>query len=323
MTFVAVDTLSSVVTTLVYRPESLMTTSGRMRVGLALLGRAYWVHGRLVRAQAMGLTQSEETITESLLFDLAEELSGQVAIRVFSKWDEGRSTGADWEWWFADGLGRPMYGMRVQAKKLKQTRSGRRQYDLAYRKDSMSPLQVDLLLAAAAAASLPAVYTLYNGGELDLDDFPWRCCSLAAAEDVIGVSLLSADAAKALADSGRTMLHDVGKFMLPWSCMALCPLWLGTPKDRRSWPNASSPEATLIECVADLMTGLFVSGSSVSGLSEFDAVQQAALGFREWDAAPQYARAIATTGFDDLIQEDEDFLPTSLAGVVVFVAQRG
>lgn len=46
-----------------------------------------------------GVVQHEETITESFLLKLAKS-QPNVAIRTFTKYQESRESGADWEWWW-------------------------------------------------------------------------------------------------------------------------------------------------------------------------------------------------------------------------------
>ncbi len=57
----------------------------------------------------------EESITDWILYDVSEKINGMV-YRAFSRHQEARQTGADWEWWFLF----PDFSakMRVQAKKV-------------------------------------------------------------------------------------------------------------------------------------------------------------------------------------------------------------
>lgn len=66
-----------------------------------------WIH---LQAAA-----KEESLTDWLLYDVSKKIDG-ISYKMFSRHDEARKTGADWEWWF---LFRTFSAkMRVQAKKL-------------------------------------------------------------------------------------------------------------------------------------------------------------------------------------------------------------
>lgn len=293
--------------------------NSREVIGAALKKKAGWVHGRLTDAARLGTPFGEETITETLLLDLRLELGRRLAVTPFTKYQESRVTGADWEWWFCDGIGRRMYGMRVQAKKLKLV-NGVPSYDFAYKPKKSKMRQIDRLLANARDVGLPAVYTLYNGPELDLNTFPWSCCREAPSAEVFGVSLLSAAGARRLADVGRTSLADVGGMSLPWSCSALCPTRLrSTAWDL--WPGGAGDQVTLY--VADLVTDLLARDDvRPVRLRELEA----ASGFRTWDEAPPYARQIveyARQDSADSVLRDEVpvQLPAGLGGVTAFIGQ--
>lgn len=57
----------------------------------------------------------EESLTDWLLYDISQKING-IIYRAFSRHEEARVTGADWEWWFLF----PDFSakMRVQAKKI-------------------------------------------------------------------------------------------------------------------------------------------------------------------------------------------------------------
>ncbi|WP_432937480.1 DUF6615 family protein [Kribbella sp. CA-253562] len=288
-------------------------------IGQALKAKADWVNRRLTAAAHLGTPYGEETITETMLLDLRLELSGRLAVTPYTKYQESRVTGADWEWWFCDGIGRRMYGMRVQAKKLKLV-NGSPAYDFAYRPNKRKERQVDRLLANARDAGLPAVYALYNGPELDLSLFAWSCCTEQPSASVFGVSMISAAAARRLADIGQTTLADAGALSLPWSCCALCP----TPLRHKAWdlwPEGAGDEVTLF--VADLVTDLLAKdGTRSVRLRELEA----ATGFRTWDEAPIYVRQMV----EDARQETAEGvlrnelpieLPAGLGGVTAFIGR--
>jgi hypothetical protein len=275
----------------------------------------------------MNSPMGEETVTETLLLDLALELGPHLAVEPFTKYAESHETGADWEWWFCDGQGQPAFGMRVQAKKLKSTKAGVPYYDLAYTPKN-GKRQVDRLCEAAKAKKLPAIYALYNGPELDLSLFPWQCCREPVSPSVFGVSMLSGDAARVLADNATTTLGDTGPLSLPWSCSALCPQMLGL--NHVDWPP-DDPIPTevgeLAYWVGDLVIGLLVQDAQLTDARTQDRADAGRQGFRTWDDAPEYVRrvvdAVAQSRGDQRphLDDMELELPRDLAGVSVWMAR--
>ena len=57
----------------------------------------------------------EESLTDWLLYDISKKIDG-ITYKAFSRHEEARTTGADWEWWFLFHTFSAK--MRVQAKKL-------------------------------------------------------------------------------------------------------------------------------------------------------------------------------------------------------------
>lgn len=294
-------------------------TIARQAIGHALRDKAAWVHGRLSLADAYSVPTGEETITETILLDLRLELGPYIEVEPFTKYQESRRTGADWEWWFSDGAGQRMYGMRVQAKRLK-VKAGTPQYDFGYKPRFSKLRQVDRLVQAAARDGLPAVYALYNGPELDLSAFEWTCCTEPKSEGVFGVSMLSADAALRLADTGDTSLAQTGSLSRPWSCAALCPTKLRIAEALPFWPPGGPDSLSLY--AADLVTDLIAQEADARQESSRQQALRAARGFRTWDEAPAYARELALrAALPPEERRDEPLelpLPGGLEGVALF-----
>lgn len=57
----------------------------------------------------------EESITDWLFFDISAHIKG-IYYRPFTRHEETRKTGADWEWWFV--FRKFAMKLRIQAKKL-------------------------------------------------------------------------------------------------------------------------------------------------------------------------------------------------------------
>jgi hypothetical protein len=140
-------------------------TSGDFRVYMRRLAGSVW--NKQVQAHRLGLSLQEETITEFLLLEMAQELSPLgVYVRMFSKAQEGgrkksgkviiEAEGADWEW-FVKGLGGCDTIFRVQAKKLYRDRPVK---DGHYGGFKPGHKQTDDLIRRAVGAN--PIYVLFN-----------------------------------------------------------------------------------------------------------------------------------------------------------------
>jgi hypothetical protein len=119
---------------------------------------ASWVWERIELAQTSGLAFSEETITETILLDLATRHPAKVKIKAFTKTEEGVN-GSDWEWWI--GQAGSWFGMRVQAKKIKlpaETFAPLQRYGV---KKGSTVGQIDKLLSQAKNDGLNSAYCFY------------------------------------------------------------------------------------------------------------------------------------------------------------------
>ena len=96
----------------------------------------------------------EESITDWLLYDLSAKVNGLKYFK-FTKHQEARVTGADWEWWFVGN--QQSLRMRIQAKRLSH---GVDAYpSLAYA--NRYGLHIDKLLNDARSSNALAFYALY------------------------------------------------------------------------------------------------------------------------------------------------------------------
>ncbi|MEP2533842.1 hypothetical protein [Shimia sp.] len=145
-----------------------MMASGDFRAYLRLLAHKVWAdQGDAIK---YGLTLQEETITETLLLQMARDLSPMgLNVKMFSRQEEGGVTrkdgtvekvgnGADWEW-FVD-LPDCMIGFRVQAKRL----FGSPAKDGSY--DSFHPGGKQITDLINAASGLNPIYVFYNHGQI-------------------------------------------------------------------------------------------------------------------------------------------------------------
>jgi hypothetical protein len=97
----------------------------------------------------------EESITDWLLYTISEAMP-RVTYKSFTRNEEARTSGADWEWWFV--YPRYSFKMRVQAKKLfpkKDNYPG-----IAH--TNQYGLQIDRLLADATQKNYAPFYAFYS-----------------------------------------------------------------------------------------------------------------------------------------------------------------
>lgn len=106
---------------------------------------------QMEESSRLGLALSEETITETCLYNIARQhQSGNITVIPATRPQEAKH-GADWEWWFTR-RGRGV-GYRVQAKRLFP--SGR--YESLFKKGK--PLgQLEKLVSAAKSDGLDPLY---------------------------------------------------------------------------------------------------------------------------------------------------------------------
>jgi hypothetical protein len=159
----------------------------------------------------------EESATDWLLYELSNRLPF-LLYKKFTRHQESRESGADWDWWFI--LRRGSIGFRVQAKKVI---SGADHYrGLAH--TSRAGLQMELLLESARTANLLAFYALYSGGASGsntmcgggLGAFPDEGVFLAAAPTLYE-QFIEAGRSRVEANA----LLDCSN---PLSCLFCCPM---------------------------------------------------------------------------------------------------
>lgn len=291
-----------------------------------LLARSAWVYWRLVQAEQHGLSLGEVTLTETLLLDIREALPG-LQVTMYTQRQEAR-TGADWqwEWWFH---GTRWFGIRAQAKLLKEIPGGTAGYDLGFLSGKAKNLQLDLLVQDAAADNVAAAYVLYNGPKIDevFDALTWNCSSLAKHQEHFGVSYLPAASAQKLLQAGKLDVLSVGAASRPWVCLFRCMAVGGCA----AWPSSFGTSAPLDRAVARA----FLLAEDEGGLPSFTPEDRAAR--RQNTAAsveersgplrrrepPSYVARLRELGaearFDSEIAES---LPDGVGAVTIFEDER-
>jgi hypothetical protein len=110
------------------------------------------------KAAALGMSLSEETLTEYVLYNIAVAHAGSKIIINLATKQEEKKHGADWEWWLihkSKGI-----GFRVQAKRLFP--SGRYQSLFDKKKDAKPYDQLDKLVDASQKKKRVPLYCFYN-----------------------------------------------------------------------------------------------------------------------------------------------------------------
>lgn len=166
-------------------------------------------------AKSTGFPFSEETVTETVLLDLASALSHVVHIIPFTKPQEGQ-TGADWEWCFYDRPGSRYLRFLVQAKVLDDKDRNYAHIDRYIGNTSVR--QIDRLAHTSRARGVPAIYAFYNHLN-DRTRVPADHCPCYQCLQCWGASVAPLEAVlAALPDKSFDMLRHVS---MPWICL-LC-----------------------------------------------------------------------------------------------------
>lgn len=161
----------------------------------------------------------EESLTDWFLYQIAERVPSVRYVK-FTRWDEARKTGADWEWWFVSR--HLSLGMRIQAKRLTASDN----YPaLAYA--NRHGMQIERLREDATRRGLLAFYAFYADGT---GQAAVKCGGMANAGLDEGAFLAGANGLYAnYIRSARSKLDAamVLRESNPLSCIACCPIAMG------------------------------------------------------------------------------------------------
>lgn len=154
----------------------------------------------------------EESLTDWLLYDI-DVRRRDVIYKAFSRHEEARGTGADWEWWFVfvDGAVR----LRVQAKKLSSAKDN--YPSLAHA--NQYGLQIDKLITDAAKLNAFPVYAFYSSSTSASKcpaHIPIPCGVHVAGAAMVDKTLLSV--------RRRVSEGDAIALSTPLPCLMCCPL---------------------------------------------------------------------------------------------------
>ncbi|MEP0322403.1 DUF6615 family protein [Bauldia litoralis] len=204
---------------------------------LLSLARKTW--HRRASVKRHHLSFGEESITETMLMDLADRFPGDVVIQPFNKVHEGRY-GADWAWAFQSADGTLTLPMLVQAKLLNLQDTEYPEIKRLVGRHQPPVRQIDLFIQTAESWGWPAIYAFYN----HLDDssrVPDICGSLALAgaapmPESWGISIADAYNVRAALDDQTFDTHQLHS--IAFHCL-LC----GGGSGRRG--SQGSPEVAL------------------------------------------------------------------------------
>lgn len=157
----------------------------------------------------------EESITDWFLFNVSEKLP-YIKYKQFTRFVEGRVTGADWEWWFVFSNSKS-FATRVQAKKISQNKDN--YSGLAH--TTKGALQVDKLIDDARTNKMAAFYAFYT------DSDSKTMCERNGKDN--GVYWSEANRVRTeFIQKGRKKVSDSDILAIsnPIECLLCCPLML-------------------------------------------------------------------------------------------------
>jgi hypothetical protein len=129
------------------------------QMSLLSLARTAWRKRASVKRHRIFF--GEESITETILLDLADTFPGRVFILPFNKRREG-DIGADWAWAFVSADGRHNLPMLIQAKLLDLSDIEYPEIKRTIGKRKPPRRQIDQLIETAGKLRFPALYAFYN-----------------------------------------------------------------------------------------------------------------------------------------------------------------
>jgi hypothetical protein len=156
---------------------------------------------RLRAARALGISQSEETLTDIALLDVKLQESKEIALWKATKRDEARLA-VDWEWFIGNDTA-GWYRYAVQAKKL--TLGRYKTLNQSVRRRGIPPIrQIDVLEQYATANNAIPLYLFYNYVEQPIQMNIW----LQAEVSQLGCTLTPLQSVRAMLESAKQPAFD-------------------------------------------------------------------------------------------------------------------
>ena len=179
----------------------------------------------LGQARQLGLSFSEETVTDIAALRIAREAPSQIRIAKATRQDE-RRYGIDWMWF----IGNPGQGYRryaVQAKKITLDSSANFSYRLRHRVSRIpgSEFQIERLEQFARKARAIPLYCFYNNVDPALASRKWHCLVHRKQPDDLrqmGCTIVPLDAVQVVHRPHHrkhfsAVHHDARS--IPWRCL--------------------------------------------------------------------------------------------------------
>ncbi|MDL2321572.1 hypothetical protein LJC47_04440 [Desulfosarcina sp. OttesenSCG-928-B08] len=156
----------------------------------------------------------EETLTDWFLFDTSEKIPC-ISYKAFSRHEESRESGADWEWWVIFDVGAVKF--RVQAKKLDASKDC--YSSLAYTPRGRTELQIDRLIDDAHRSHSFPLYAFY------VDSGKGTICAGGIVDEGVYISSAKTIYYSFIASGKNKVLQfDVIGKSIPVSCLFCCPI---------------------------------------------------------------------------------------------------
>ncbi len=168
----------------------------------------------LANWQAKQPSVKEESLTDWLLFEISSK-TPRVRYASFSRHDEARKTGADWEWWFLYPHG--SYRYRIQAKKASP--NGDNYASIAY--TNRYGLQIDKLISDSKSANAIPAYVFYTASPFPQNS---KCAGGFSARGAFSVGAQSVYSHFIARGKAAVSEADILKISIPLQCFTCCRL---------------------------------------------------------------------------------------------------
>lgn len=155
----------------------------------------------------------EESISDWLLFDMSQKIR-RIVSKSFTRHEEAKLTGADWEWWIL--YSNVAYKFRVQAKKVLKNNFSSLNYTNKHGR------QIDKLIQDARQKNFFPLYIFYTNSATKV-----KCSSNIIDE---GAYIVSADELHqdfVIPQKNPLDKDDILERSIPLSCLLCCPLVRG------------------------------------------------------------------------------------------------
>ena len=154
----------------------------------------------------------EESLTDWLLFNVSEKTT-KITYRDFTRHEEFKTTGADWEWWFI--FPNFSYKFRVQAKKTKTTSNNYR--GMTY--PNKTSTQMGKLISDAYSNNAIPIYAYYTN---KIDRV--KCNKKILDEGVYLISAIDLKNKFVVPKITKIDYNDILEDTIPLSCLLCCEL---------------------------------------------------------------------------------------------------